>query len=403
MTALGAHPRLREPEVGDRLLPHAHRGRRAHRHAERARLRRAGAARRHGAEAARPRDAAVPQRAGRHPRGHRRRRARPRHRSRVARHQLRPADGARSLRAPHRPHRPHRPRRRGDHAGQPARAPLPASSSRRSPSRRSRSSSLPTEADLQEAAARGHQGSACASSSPKAASTTCASIVESLAQEFDVLDVAAAAVKMIHDAFDKGTGDGEVDEGRRRPRDRSRRPRPRAIHEKTRPRAGRARSGPMTLLRLSVGKEESIRPGRPRRRDRRRSQDQLERHRRHQDPRRLLAGRDPGRAGRTRSSPPCSTAKIRGHKVTVQSKPAELLEWPDVGRRFAVPPQTFRAGSVYVHGRYIHHGYSYEPRHRPHPAAAGGVPHPPGRAPTKTATATPSSRKSPPAPTARCG
>ena len=31
-------------------------------------------------------------------------------------------------------------------------------------------------------------------------------IVESLVQDFDILDVAAAAVKMIHDAFDKGTG-----------------------------------------------------------------------------------------------------------------------------------------------------------------------------------------------------
>ena len=86
------HPRFRKPEVGDHLLPHAHRSGRAHRHAERARLRRAGAARRHGAEAARSRDAVVPHREGRHPGRHRRRRARPRHRSRLARHQLRSAD-----------------------------------------------------------------------------------------------------------------------------------------------------------------------------------------------------------------------------------------------------------------------------------------------------------------------
>ena len=30
-------------------------------------------------------------------------------------------------------------------------------------------------------------------------------IVAALAQDFDVMDVAAAAIKMIHDAFDKGT------------------------------------------------------------------------------------------------------------------------------------------------------------------------------------------------------
>ena len=85
-------------------------------------------------------------------------------------------------------------------------------------------------------------------------------IVESLVQDFDILDIAAAAVKMIHDAFDKGTGDGEVDEIREeipRPgRDSGRDERgPRDI------RAPRPRqSGPMMLLRLSVGKDESIRP-----------------------------------------------------------------------------------------------------------------------------------------------
>ena len=61
----GARPRPRhgEPDVGDRLLPHAPRGRRAHRDAERARLPRRGAARRHGAGAARPRDEAASARA----------------------------------------------------------------------------------------------------------------------------------------------------------------------------------------------------------------------------------------------------------------------------------------------------------------------------------------------------
>ncbi len=86
------------------------------------RLPRAGAARRHDAAAARSRDAAVPRGQGRRARRHRRRRARARHRARLARDQLRRADGGRSLRAPHRPHGPHRPRGRRDHAGRSARA-----------------------------------------------------------------------------------------------------------------------------------------------------------------------------------------------------------------------------------------------------------------------------------------
>ncbi len=84
-------------------------------------------------------------------------------------------------------------------------------------------------------------------------------IVESLVQDFDILDVAAAAVKMIHDAFDKGTADGEVDESRedapRQGRD-DRGPRNPREDRSPRPR----QTGPMMLLRLSVGKDESIRP-----------------------------------------------------------------------------------------------------------------------------------------------
>ena len=146
-------------------------------------------------------------------------------------------------------------------------------------------------------------------------------IVESLVQDFDILDVAAAAVKMIHDAFDKGTGEGEVDESReeaprsgrdsgrdeRGPRD-SRAPRPR-------------QSGPMMLLRLSVGKDDSIRPA-------------------------DLVGAIAGEAKISSSAigaikihddyslvevpaelsdkiiAALRTTKIRGHKVTVQAKPA---------------------------------------------------------------------------------
>ncbi len=144
-------------------------------------------------------------------------------------------------------------------------------------------------------------------------------IVQSLAQEFDVMDVAAAAIKMIHDAFDKGTlkveepgsrypGAGAPYEGAGGQReDRGARP----------PRP----SGPMTLLRLSVGKDESIRPA-------------------------DLVGAIAGEAKISSSAigaikihddyslveipeelaekviGALKTAKIRGHKVTVQSKPA---------------------------------------------------------------------------------
>ena len=59
--------------------------------------------------------------------GHRHRRARHRHRHAAARRELRAAQRARGLRAPHRPHRPRRRQRRGDLAGLPGRGDLPAS------------------------------------------------------------------------------------------------------------------------------------------------------------------------------------------------------------------------------------------------------------------------------------
>ena len=105
-------------------------------------------------------------------------------------------------------------------------------------------------------------------------------IVESLVQDFDILDVAAAAVKMIHDAFDKGTGDGEVDESRdEAPAIGSRRPR---SARQPRPAAAPSRADDAAAPQRRQGREHP--PGRPGRRDRRRGQDQLQRDRRHQDP-----------------------------------------------------------------------------------------------------------------------
>ena len=63
-------------------------------------------------------------------------------------------------------------------------------------------------------------------------------LVESLAQEFDIIDVAAAAVAIANDGAEKAV--------------RRRRARGRRIADRS--------SGRLTLLQISVGKEESIRP-----------------------------------------------------------------------------------------------------------------------------------------------
>lgn len=148
-------------------------------------------------------------------------------------------------------------------------------------------------------------------------------IVQSLVQEFDVMDVAAAAIKMIHDAFDKGTPE-VAEEPAERYQGASRGASYEGGAGGTRDDRG-ARpprpSGPMTLLRLSVGKDESIRPA-------------------------DLVGAIAGEAKISSSAigaikihddyslveipeelaekviGALKTAKIRGHKVTVQSKPS---------------------------------------------------------------------------------
>ena len=122
----GARARARHggAAVDDRVLPHAHRGRRADRNAQRARLLRPKRCTAGMTQEQRDRvHAALPRRRGRHARRDRRRRARPRHRAPLARRQLRRAVVAGRVRAPHRPHRPRRTRRRRDHAGRAARAP----------------------------------------------------------------------------------------------------------------------------------------------------------------------------------------------------------------------------------------------------------------------------------------
>jgi ATP-dependent RNA helicase DeaD len=80
-------------------------------------------------------------------------------------------------------------------------------------------------------------------------------LVESLAQEFDIIDIAAAAIKMVNEALDKGTA-SDADMAPPPSDDRGDRGFARSARE---PRE-RREDGPMTLLRISVGKEESIRP-----------------------------------------------------------------------------------------------------------------------------------------------
>ena len=84
-------------------------------HAARQGHERQGAARRHVPGLARRRDDLLQGRPRADPRRHRRRRPRPGHLDRHAHRQLRRADLARRLRAPHRPHGPRRPLRPRDH------------------------------------------------------------------------------------------------------------------------------------------------------------------------------------------------------------------------------------------------------------------------------------------------
>jgi ATP-dependent RNA helicase DeaD len=116
--------------------------------------------------------------------------------------------------------------------------------------------------------------------------------IATLAQEFDVMDVAAAALSLVHDAGEdeaepardaetdrprsaqsrgeaRERGSGRDGERERRPaRDHERGPardydrRPAREHERDRDQyRGRDAGGPPTVLRLSVGKNAGVRPG----------------------------------------------------------------------------------------------------------------------------------------------
>ena len=79
-------------------------------------------------------------------------------------------------------------------------------------------------------------------------------LIEALAQEFDILDVAAAAFTMANDGPDKGAPAADI------PQEPERQDYEDRGYKKTARAPREHNDGPMTLLRLSVGKEESIRP-----------------------------------------------------------------------------------------------------------------------------------------------
>ena len=168
----------------------------------------AGAARRDEPGAARPRDGPAPRRDGGPARRHRRRRPRPRHRLPHPRRQLRRPVGAGVLRPPHRPRRPRRARGRGDHAGRAARAPAAQDhrAGRRCADRSSR---------------RCRRSPTCATAGWSSPAPRCAracstddlerfrGVVDTLTDEFDVVEVALAAVKLAHEAAGGGADDDE--------------------------------------------------------------------------------------------------------------------------------------------------------------------------------------------------
>jgi ATP-dependent RNA helicase DeaD len=80
-------------------------------------------------------------------------------------------------------------------------------------------------------------------------------LIEALAQEFDIIDVAAAAIALASAGADRTPAAAEVAVERPHPDDDGR------PYQNKSARAPRQRAdGPMTLLRISAGKEESVRP-----------------------------------------------------------------------------------------------------------------------------------------------
>ena len=79
--------------------------------------------------------------------------------------------------------------------------------------------------------------------------------IASLAQEFDIIDVAAAAVALASGGADNAPAAPQIPEEPQRPADDDR-----GYKKRTARPARGQNDGPMTLLRISIGKEDSVRP-----------------------------------------------------------------------------------------------------------------------------------------------
>ena len=85
-------------------------------------------------------------------------------------------------------------------------------------------------------------------------------VVESLADEFDLMEVALAAVRLAHEAGGAADDDEEIPQVAFRP-DSGKRPDARGSGRDAGPRARRAAGGPAARLFVGAGREAGIRPG----------------------------------------------------------------------------------------------------------------------------------------------
>ena len=139
-------------------------------------------------------------------------------------------------------------------------------------------------------------------------------VVESLANEFDIVDIAAAAVKLAHDALTGDTEDQDVaiEPVWREPESRRGGPAGPREGRPSRPRTSRNEDQAVTRLFIGAGRRAGVRPERSRRRDYQRGEHLVEGSRRHRNCRHVLAGGSAHRAGRRRR---------RGHAQDDASRP----------------------------------------------------------------------------------
>ncbi len=152
---------------------------------------------------------------------HRRRRPRPRRRHAHARRQLRRPLLPGVVRPPHRPRRPRRPRGRRDHARRAARAPLPevdrADRQIEDPDREDPDGRRPARAQVGADARALAEVLTDDAGGEHDRLDRFRVVVETLTDEFDVMEVALAAVKLAHEALGGGGDEEEIPEPQAKP------------------------------------------------------------------------------------------------------------------------------------------------------------------------------------------